>query len=113
LDISERLLIYDIDYGVVKEKEECRPAFDQPFQLISTLRANGIKTIVCGGCPQFLLRMLFSNGFEVLPGITGDPEHVVTMLADGTLDHGPPFIPFGGRRRNRGRGNKGRNRKDK
>lgn len=111
LDVADRLFVYDVENGAVKRKEEWPLVFEQPFQLISMLRECGIKKIICGGCPQFLLRMLFAGGFEVLPGLAGDPGHVVNMLADGSLNQAPPCIPFGRRRRTRG--NKGRNRINK
>ncbi len=111
MDIAERFLVYDIENGAISRKEECPLVPDQPFQLVSLLRERGVKTIICGGCPQFLLRMLFSNGLEVLPGLSGDPEDVVHMLVDGSLNHIPPYTPFGRRCRNRGRGDSGRNRK--
>ncbi|NIM15872.1 MAG: hypothetical protein GTO45_28080 [Candidatus Aminicenantes bacterium] len=85
VDISDTLLIYNIDNGVVKEKEKCSLDFDQPFQLVSFLQEKGISTILCGGCPQFFWRMLFFYGFDVVPGVMGDPEDLVKLLAAGKL----------------------------
>jgi predicted Fe-Mo cluster-binding NifX family protein len=110
VDISEGLLIYEIDDGVIKNKEEYNSAFEQPFQLLSVLREKGIKKILCGGCPQFLLRMLFFNGFEVMPGLAGDPGEIIEALVKGKLEGFPPCVPFGRRCRNRNRGNMRKNR---
>ncbi|MCP5102887.1 MAG: hypothetical protein GY950_05900 [bacterium] len=103
LDIAERLLIYEIHEGGVTKKEECRLAFDEPGQLISTLQKNGITRVICGGCPQFLLRMLSFHGLEVLSGFTGDPGRIVKQLMDGKLKDFPSCAPFGYclRKRNR------------
>jgi predicted Fe-Mo cluster-binding NifX family protein len=87
LDIADSLLIYDLDTntGVAARRESCRLDFDQPFQLVSFLQEKGISTILCGGCPQFFWRMLFFYGFDVVPGVTGDPEDLVKLLAAGKL----------------------------
>jgi predicted Fe-Mo cluster-binding NifX family protein len=93
VDISDGLLIYEIDNDVVKKKERYSLNFDQPDQLISILQKNGITTIICGGCPHFFLRMLFVHDFDVLPGLTGDPEHIIKMLIDGKLKGLPASDP--------------------
>lgn len=87
LDITDSLLVYDIENHVVKEKEQCDLVFEQPAQLISFLQKKQVNTIVCGGCPQFILRMLSFYGIDVVPGLTGDPESIVTMLINGKLNH--------------------------
>lgn len=88
LDIADGLLIYDIDNDVVNKKEKCSLNFDQPAQLISILQKNEISTIICGGCPQFFLRNLVFFGFDVVSGLTGDPDHIVQVFAAGNLNNG-------------------------
>jgi predicted Fe-Mo cluster-binding NifX family protein len=87
LDIADSLLIYDLDTntGVAARKELCSLDFDQPFQLVSFLQEKGISTILCGGCPQFFWRTLFFYGFDVVPGVMGDPEDLMKLLAAGKL----------------------------
>lgn len=87
LDITDSLLVYDIENDVVKKKEQCDLVFEQPAQLISFLQKKQVSTIACGGCPQFILRMLVFYGFDVVPGLVGDPESIVTMLINGKLNH--------------------------
>ena len=87
LDITDSLLVYDIENDMVKKKERCDLVFEQPAQLISFLQEKQVNTIVCGGCPQFILRMLSFYGFDVVPGLTGDPGSIVTMLINGKLNH--------------------------
>ena len=101
VDIADTLLIYDIENGVIQEKEKCSLIFDHPTQLISVLQKKQIATVLCGGCPQFFSRMLFFNGFEVMPGLAGDPELVIKNLIDGKLNHISPetCAPFGRKRR--------------
>jgi len=47
LDISDGLLIYDIDNDGVNKKEKCSLNFDQPAQLNSILQKKEITTIIC------------------------------------------------------------------
>jgi hypothetical protein len=104
LDIADGLLIYNIDNDVVNKKEKCSLNFDQPAQLISILQKNEITTIICGGCSQFFLRNLVFFGFDVVSGLTGDPDHIVQIFAAGKLNNGnsdnsPANGPFGRSRR--------------
>ena len=101
VDIADTLFIYDIENGVIQKKEKCSLIFDHPAQLISVLQKKQIATVLCGGCPQFFSRMLFFNGFEVMPGLAGDPELVIKNLIDGKLKHiyPEPCAPFGRKRR--------------
>lgn len=109
IDISDSLLIYDIDQGVVKGKEKCSLTFEHAAQLVSILQKNQVTRIICGGCPHFFLRMLYFYGVEVVPGVIGDPELIVKQLVNGELP-GIPLNGFMGRscghRRRYGRGGK-------
>ena len=110
IDIADSLLIYDIDNGVVKRKEKCSLTFEHAAQLISILQKKQITRVICAGCPQFFLRMLYFYGVEVVPGVTGDPEYIVKQLVEGKLSD-IPLNGFTGRscghRRRHGRGGKG------
>lgn len=96
IDIADSLMIYDIDNGVIKKKEKCSLTFEHAAQLISILQKKKITRIICAGCPQFFLRMLYFYGVEVVPGMTGDPEYIVKQLVDGKLT-GIPLNGFMGR----------------
>ncbi len=109
LDIADSLWIYQID----KEKktatlnEKCNAAYEQPAQLIGILKEKGITAVICGGCPQYFLRMLVFHGVEVVPGVMGDPGPALNQLARGKSAHNSPGLlaPVRGRpcrRRSRG-----------
>jgi predicted Fe-Mo cluster-binding NifX family protein len=85
IDIADSLLIYDIDNGVIKRKETCSLNFEYAAQLISILQEKQITRIICAGCPQFFLRMLYFYDIEVVPGVMEDPEYIVKQLVDGKL----------------------------
>jgi predicted Fe-Mo cluster-binding NifX family protein len=110
VDIADSLLIYDIENGVIQDKEECHLVFDQPPQLISFLQEKQIAAIICGGCSKFFLRMLFFHGFDVMSGVTGDPENIIQKLIDGTLNHisTEMCVPFGRKHRRRNRFQRGK-----
>jgi predicted Fe-Mo cluster-binding NifX family protein len=110
IDIADSLLIYDIDNGVVKGKETCSLNFEHATQFISILQKKQITRIICAGCPQFFLRMLYFYGIEVVPGVMGNPEYIVKQLVDGKLSDIPLNGLMGrscGHRRRHGRGSKG------
>jgi predicted Fe-Mo cluster-binding NifX family protein len=88
LDIADNLWIYYIeqDKKIATFKEKCKAACERPDRLIGLLKEKGIKTVVCGGCPHFFLRMLAFNGVEVIPGVIGDPDQAVNRLAQGETD---------------------------
>jgi predicted Fe-Mo cluster-binding NifX family protein len=111
VDIADTLLIYDIENGVIREKEKCSLNFDHPAQLISVLQKKEIATVICGGCSQFFSRMLFFNGFDVMPGLIGDPEHIIKNLIDGKLNHISleTCAPFGRKHRRRNQFHRGKN----
>lgn len=106
LDSSDGLLIYDIDNDVVNKKEKCSLNFDQPAQLISILQKKKITTVICGGCPQFFLRMLFFHGVDVIAGVTGNPDSIINVLMKGKLKALPSINSFIGPCRHRTRLNR-------
>jgi predicted Fe-Mo cluster-binding NifX family protein len=112
IDIADSLLIYRIDNGVVKGQEKCNLSFEYASQLVSILKKNQIEKIICGGCPQFFLRMLYLYGVEVIPGVIGDPDYIVKQLLSGKLPDIllNEFIGKGCRRRHR-QGGRGKFRK--
>ena len=103
MDISDSLLIYDIREGAVNREEMCSLIYDEPYQLVSILQEKNISALVCGGCPRFFMRMFRFHDVEVIPGMTGNPEHVVKRL----VQEKRPFLPAaefpGGCRRRRGK----------
>ena len=108
IDTADSVLVYTIDNGVIKEKEKCRLNFEQPAELISFLQKKDIKKILCGGCPQFFLRMLFVHGLDVVPGLAGDPEHIIKMLISGKLTALPAEDPCKRQRRRKKQAFRGR-----
>jgi predicted Fe-Mo cluster-binding NifX family protein len=89
LDVSDTLLIYLIDNGDVKGSESHSPVCDHPMQLISFLREKNVETVIVGGCPRFFLRMLIHHGVNVVYGVRGEPDAVLTMFLQGKLERNP------------------------
>jgi predicted Fe-Mo cluster-binding NifX family protein len=89
LDIADSLLIYDIDNGVIKEKKKCSLTFEHAAQLMAILKKNEITRVICAGCPQFFLRLLYFYGIEVVGGAMGDPDQIVKQSIDGELPDTP------------------------
>lgn len=110
LDITDSLLIYDIEKSSVKKKEMCNLSFKQPAELVSFLQEKDIRKIICGGCPQFYLRTLNFYGFDVTHGLSGNPDLIVKSLIDGKIDC-LPVNGSCGRSRARGACRRGKDKK--
>jgi predicted Fe-Mo cluster-binding NifX family protein len=93
LDIAESFWIYEIQNGAVAGKELITLAFDQVDQLIMFLRKENVEKVFCGGCPGFFMRMLTTQGFEVIINVGGKPEFVVQNYIEGKLDPNFSQIP--------------------
>ncbi|MCK5055034.1 MAG: hypothetical protein KAT34_00145 [Candidatus Aminicenantes bacterium] len=89
IDITDSLLIYNIEKGSVTGQEKCPLSFEQPPELVSFLQKRDIKKVICGGCPQFYLRALSYYRFDVVHGVSGEPDQIIAQLIDGTLDSLP------------------------
>ncbi|MCU0287576.1 MAG: NifB/NifX family molybdenum-iron cluster-binding protein [Acidobacteria bacterium] len=97
VDIADSLWIYDVDKEkkIASLREKCSAeACEHPLQLIAFLREKGIHTLVCGGCPQFFLRMLAFHDIKVTPGIMGDPVQFLRLMAcEKMTDPSPTSMP--------------------
>ena len=100
VDITDSLLICDIENSRITKQETCSLSFKQPAEMVSFLQEKDIGKIICGGCPQFYLRTLNFYGFDVSHGLSGNPDHIVKSLIDGTLNDIPQSKSCG---RNRSR----------
>lgn len=108
IDVTDSLMVYDIEDGIVKNQEKCALSFEQPADLVSVLQKKEIEKILCGGCPQFYLRTLAFYGVDVLRGLSGNPDHIIKSLIDGQLDDLPMINePCKRHRRGRGQGYRG------
>lgn len=112
VDVTDSLLIYDIENSTIKKQETCNLSFKQPAELVSFLQEKDISKIICGGCPQFYLRTLNFYGFDVTHGISGNPDHIVKSLIDDTSNTIPADKSCGRNRRGRRQGCRGKHEKN-
>jgi predicted Fe-Mo cluster-binding NifX family protein len=102
VDITDSLLIYNIEKGSVIGQEKYPLSFEQPSELVSFLLEKDIEKIICGGCPQFYLRSLNLYRFDVVHGVSGEPGRIIAQLLDGKLDNSPLNRPCKRHRGGRG-----------
>ena len=102
IDITDSLFIYNVEKGSVTGQEKCPLSFEQPAELVSLLQEKDIKKIICGGCPQFYLRALNFYRFDVVHGVSGEPDRIIAQLIDGKLDSLPLSGPCKRRRGDKG-----------
>jgi predicted Fe-Mo cluster-binding NifX family protein len=66
---------------------------------VSQLKAFGVDTLICGGLPGYLLRILTNSGMKVIPWIAGNVSDVLSLFLRGQLNSGMVICPGKGKRR--------------
>ena len=108
LDFTVTLLIADIEYGTIKQKNIVKINESFPSLRANRLSKLQINTVLCGAVSDPLSIMIWHCGIEIFPGLTGNADQVLKGFIKGQLVrfHAPDFLP-GFRRccgfRNRGR----------
>lgn len=103
IDVADGFYFYNISEGVVHSKQSFLWSSDHPVRLITFLREQNIDTVLCGGCPGFIFRMLGCRGVEVVRGVTGvnEPDSLVDLWISGSLK-ASPGCPLCSKKRHRG-----------
>ncbi|MCP4151007.1 MAG: hypothetical protein GY757_24905 [bacterium] len=86
LDISDGLVIYLLDKGIVKQRKTVNPFPEQPSQLIAALQKEEVTKIIVAGCPKYFLRILLFNKFEVLCSTSNSADKALHLFLDNKLD---------------------------
>lgn len=102
-DTSSQLRIVDI----ADNRERTRAEIGLQNQDLSRrcihIRNLGVDILICGAITGYFARLLRAAGIEVIPGISGDPEEVLTAYLNGTLSNARFLMP-GCKAFQRGRG---------
>ena len=53
--------------------------------LVPYLSSIGVKTLICGGLGNMAMTLLQGAGIEVIPGVTGDINDVISSYQEGKL----------------------------
>ena len=112
-EFAPKVLVATVDDGRVVDRGEYSLNNFTPMRRNALLKEQGVDVLICGGISEFFVRLLMSNGIEVIPMVSGEAEEVLHLFINGNLDAATTPIPSArrfGRHRGRRRKSKGRSR---
>ncbi len=87
----------DIDAGEVLSQQEIDFAEKLASLRVAQLKGLGIDTLICGAISEPVAMMVQHSGIELLSGIRGSIDDVVSAYMDSRLDRPHYRLPgFGG-----------------
>jgi len=90
LDACTRLLLIDLQGGRDVARAEIQVSGFSLVARVDLLRKRDVDLLICAGISQQLYKLLREAGIEVMAGIVGDIEQVITGFTNGRLNH-PSF----------------------
>ena len=84
-DVSDRLLLIDIEDGRELEREDTTLNCLGPFERAREVYQLGVQVLLCGAVSRPLETALISTGVRVIGFICGDLEHVLNAYINGRL----------------------------
>jgi predicted DNA-binding protein (UPF0251 family)/predicted Fe-Mo cluster-binding NifX family protein len=86
---TEQFKLYDIENGSMKASQVIDTNGTGHGALAGFLRAADVQTLICGGIGMGARMALQEAGVELLPGVDGRADDVVTAYLNGTLQYNP------------------------
>jgi predicted Fe-Mo cluster-binding NifX family protein len=91
LDTARHLYVVESEAKQIIKEQRHAVRGVHPSQLIASLSAQGIETLVCGAVSRFFQEQLTAAGVKVIPFITGELQSVIAAYLDGKLEQ-PDFL---------------------
>ena len=85
LDISDSIIIYDINQGIIKGKKQYEIDFNLPGELFLQLLEKKVEIIICSSAPRVYDKTLSSHGIQVIYDVKGEPDVLIKKLIAGQL----------------------------
>ena len=85
LDVSDRLLLIDIEEGRELKREDNVLNCRGPFERAREVYRLGVQVLLCGAVSRPLETALVSSGVRVIGFICGDLEDVLSAYLNGRL----------------------------
>jgi predicted Fe-Mo cluster-binding NifX family protein len=92
-DFAERLCLVDIEAGRVRKQQEVDFADKLASLRVAQLKRLGIDALICGAISEPVAMMIHHSGIDLLSGITGDVDDVVSAYMDSRLDRPQYRLP--------------------
>jgi predicted Fe-Mo cluster-binding NifX family protein len=100
---TQEIMIVELDGKSERDRHTFRVGHCLPEHIPEILRKKGVSLVISGGMNHFFQNLFRSRGIEVLWGIIGEAEDVLSAFVAGRLRPGMGSCP-GRRRRKRFRG---------
>jgi len=84
-DVSRRMLILDVEEGVIIGKSRETLANDNPVIKAAKLAEIGVGTLICGAISRHVQDILATYGIRTIPFIAGNIEQVEAAYLEGNL----------------------------
>ncbi len=82
---SEKFIIYQINNNQITNKTVLKNPGHQPGSIPDYLNQNGVNVIICGGIGLSAIKLFNQCQIEVISGIKGDYEKVISDYLSGSL----------------------------
>lgn len=86
---TEKFKVYDVDGGQIKSTQVVDTNGSGHGALGEFLKAEGVKTLICGGIGGGAQTALAEAGIEIYGGVSGDADKAVEQLLEGKLVYNP------------------------
>ena len=80
--------VFNVDNAGRLEREDIPNPGHEPGRLPALMRSLGVTHVIAGGMGPKAIGHFCDAGIEVIMGVSGDVESVVTAFLDGTLEVG-------------------------
>ena len=90
-DWSGNLLIVEIRSGREVKRQEVEATATYPAAHADRLVDLGVHVLVCGGISEQLLSLIEYRNIQVIPGVAGKIDDVLSAMISGDLPH-PRFM---------------------
>ncbi len=86
---TEQFKIYDVENGGISSSSVIGNNGNSHGGLINVLLENHVNALICGGIGNGAKEMITANGISLYPGVSGNADKCVEMLASGNLSFNP------------------------
>ena len=107
-DVSDRLLLIDIEDGREQRREDIKLTSDNPLERAKELSNLGTEILLCGAISNVMKVTLSGAGIQVFGFLCGDLEAVVGAFISGQLTDARFWMPGVREKRQRPRLSEGR-----
>lgn len=82
----EKYIIFEVENGELKSKDELANPGHKPFFLPKFLKEKGVQKIICQGIGSRAIGLFEQLGIEVIAGVSGSIDEVIGKYLKGNLE---------------------------